>query len=137
VILFNPMVERKHKESAPDSRLDCVYGAIADPTRRAILATLARGEARVGDLAARFPISFNGVSKHVQVLERAGLIARHVHGREHHLRLQPEPLGAAAAWLNRYRAFWESRLDSLEHLLREEQRSFTPRPQPRGRRRRH
>ena len=116
--------------------LDLVYAAIADPTRRAIVATLAQGGARVGDLAARFPISFNGVSKHVQVLERAGLIVRTVHGREHHLRLNAEPLGAAAAWLKRYRAFWESRLDSLQEFLLEQAHSSRARPtRRRGRRR--
>ncbi len=71
----------------------------------------------VGALAARFPISFNGVSKHVKVLERAGLVQRHVRGREHWLRLKPAPLGEAARWLAHYRAFWEARLDALEALL--------------------
>jgi DNA-binding transcriptional ArsR family regulator len=84
-------------------RLDQVYGAIADPTRRAILAVLARGEANVGDLAGRFPISFNGVSKHVKVLERAGLVGRTIRGREHRLRLKPEPLREAVRWLEHFR----------------------------------
>ena len=108
------MVE--YKGSTAGSALDEVYGAIADPTRRAILGALARGDANVGDLAARFPISFNGVSKHVQVLERAGLIRRTVRGREHRLRLNPAPLRKAAAWLEHYRGFWEARLDALERL---------------------
>ena len=75
--------------------LDQVYGAIADPTRRAILGILAEGEANVGSLAERFPISLNGVSKHVKVLERAGLVERTVQGREHRLRLNAEPLREA------------------------------------------
>jgi DNA-binding transcriptional ArsR family regulator len=98
-------------------RLDLVYGAIADPTRRAILRRLARRDAKVGDLAGQFPISFNGVSKHVKVLERAGLVARTVRGREHRLRLRPAPLRDAAEWLAHYRAFWEARLDALDELL--------------------
>ena len=106
----------------PASRLDRVYGAIADPTRRAILTVLARGDENVGSLADRFPISFNGVSKHVKVLERAGLVERRVRGREHWLRLQPRPLRDAAQWLAHYRAFWDTRLDALEVLLLTRQR---------------
>lgn len=99
--------------------LDAIYGAIADPTRRAIIAVLAAGETNVGSLAEQFPISFNGVSKHIKVLERAGLVKRTVHGREHRLRLNPRPLRDAARWLEHYRAFWEGRLDALEtYLLR-------------------
>src|ERR671936_848253 len=97
--------------------LDRVYGAIADPTRRAILGVLARGEVTVGGLADRFPISLNGVSKHVKVLERAGLVERTVRGREHRLRLRAGPLREAARWLEHYRTFWEERLDALEAFL--------------------
>jgi DNA-binding transcriptional ArsR family regulator len=98
-------------------QLDRVYGAIADPTRRAILGMLAKGEVKVGTLADRFPISFNGVSKHVKVLEQAGLVRRKVRGREHWLRLRPEPLRDASHWLEHYREFWETRLDALEDFL--------------------
>ena len=97
--------------------LDRVYGAIADPTRRAMLAALARGELTVSGLADRFPLSLNGVSKHIKVLERAGLVARRVEGREHWLRLEPRPLRAAADWLETYRAFWDDRLQALETML--------------------
>jgi DNA-binding transcriptional ArsR family regulator len=97
--------------------LDRVYGAIADPTRRAILGILAGGEVNVGALADRFPISFNGVSKHVKVLEQAGLVRRSVRGREHWLRLHPEPLRDASRWLEHYREFWETRLEALEDFL--------------------
>ena len=97
--------------------LDQVYGAIADPTRRAILNVLAEGETNVGSLAERFPISLNGVSKHVKVLERAGLVERSVQGREHRLRLNAGPLQEAAAWLEHYRKFWNERLDALEKYL--------------------
>ena len=97
--------------------LDQIYGAIADPTRRAILDILAEGEVNVGSLAEQFPISLNGVSKHVKVLERAGLVERTVQGREHRLRLNPEPLRDAAMWLEHYRRFWDTRLSALEEFL--------------------
>jgi DNA-binding transcriptional ArsR family regulator len=102
--------------------LDQVYGAIADPTRRAILGILAEGEANVGSLAERFPISLNGVSKHVKVLERAGLVERTVRGREHRLRLNAEPLREASMWLEHYRTFWDTRLAALESFLLEKER---------------
>ncbi len=102
-----------------ECNLDGVYGALADPTRRAILASLAKGDATVGELAGRFPISLNGVSKHVKVLERAGLVRRAVRGREHRIRLNARPLRDAARWLTHYQCFWEHRLDALEaHLTR-------------------
>jgi DNA-binding transcriptional ArsR family regulator len=103
--------------------LDQVYGAIADPTRRAILGILAEREMNVGSLAKRFPISLNGVSKHVKVLERAGLVERTVQGREHRLRLNPEPLREAAIWLEHYQRFWDDRLRALEaHLLKKDRK---------------
>ena len=100
--------------------LDQVYDAIADPTRREILAILAAGDTNVGTLADRFPISLNGVSKHVKVLERAGLVHRTIQGREHRLRLNAQPLMEASAWLDHYRGFWNSRLASLEEFLKKE-----------------
>jgi DNA-binding transcriptional ArsR family regulator len=102
--------------------LDQVYDAIADPTRRAILGILAEGEVNVGSLAERFPISLNGVSKHVKVLERAGLVERTVQGREHRLRLNAEPLREASMWLEHYRTFWDTRLAALEALLLKKER---------------
>jgi len=118
----------------PPQALDRVYGAIADPTRRAILDRLARGDANVGSLADRFPISFNGVSKHVKVLERAGLVERTVFGREHRLRIVPAPLRHAAQWLEHYRAFWEARLDALEAMLVAERPRASTAPARRRRR---
>jgi DNA-binding transcriptional ArsR family regulator len=97
--------------------LDLVYGAIADPTRRAILSALAQQDRTVGSLAAEFPISFNGVSKHVKVLERAGLVRRRVDGREHWLAVEPTRLEGASRWLDEYREFWDRRLDALEAIL--------------------
>ena len=102
---------------ATDEMLDQVYGAIADPTRREILEILAEGETNVGSLAERFPISLNGVSKHVKVLERAGLVERTIQGREHRLRLNAEPLMEASSWLEHYRGFWGARLAALESFL--------------------
>jgi DNA-binding transcriptional ArsR family regulator len=97
--------------------LDQVYAAIADPTRREILGILAEGETNVGRLAERFTISLNGVSKHVKVLEQAGLVERMVQGREHRLRLNAEPLEEASMWLEHYRGFWDARLGALEKFL--------------------
>ena len=119
-----------------EAALTRVYGAIADPTRRAILSMLAAGEVNVGTLVSRFPISFNGVSKHVKVLESAGLVGRTVRGREHWLRLEPEPLRTAAQWLEHYRLFWETRLEALAQLLLEEERAGHPAPARRVRKRR-
>jgi DNA-binding transcriptional ArsR family regulator len=117
--------------------LDRVYAAIADPTRRAILAQLAEGQINVGELAARFPMSLNGVSKHVKVLERAGLLRREVCGREHQLRLRPEPLREAEEWFQQYRAFWTARLDALERHLAGPARAGKGRGAKRGRKERH
>ena len=100
-----------------NTQLDELFGAIADPTRRAILDRLARGEARVTDIAAQFPISLNSVSKHLRMLERAGLVTRSVKGREHHLSLNAEPLDAAAQWIEHHRQFWEQSLAALEQFV--------------------
>ena len=118
-MIFYHMVERLSMPPAGAPQLDGIYGAIADPTRRTILGMLVGGEVTVGMLADRFPISFNGVSKHVKVLEQAGLVRRRVSGREHWLRLRPAPLGDASHWLEHYREFWEGRLDALEKFLLE------------------
>ena len=111
------MVEHLSTRTAERRRLDRVYGAIADPTRRDMLGILANGEVNIGMLAQRFPISFNGVSKHVKVLEQAGLVRRTVRGREHWLRLRPAPLREASRWLEHYRQFWDARLQALEDFL--------------------
>ena len=104
--------------SAHRQPLDGVLAAIANPTRRAILERLRRGEATVTNLARPFALSLNAVSKHLQVLERAGLMRRSVRGREHHCALDAEALRDAAQWIERYRSFWESGLDGLEAYLR-------------------
>ena len=128
------MVERLSTHRADAYRLDRVYGAIADPTRRAILGMLVKGEVKVGTLADRFPISFNGVSKHVKVLEHAGLVRRKVRGREHWLRLRPQPLLDASRWLEHYREFWETRLDALEDFLVQDKGEARSKTRNRGRR---
>jgi DNA-binding transcriptional ArsR family regulator len=95
-------------------RLGTVLTAISDPTRRAIIARLARGPARVTDVAAPFPVSLNTVSKHVKMLERAGLVRRARRGREHTLTLNAAPLREVTRWVSRYERFWNERLDRLK-----------------------
>jgi DNA-binding transcriptional ArsR family regulator len=102
--------------------LDDTLIALADPTRRAILARLSSGEARVTDLAAPFPISLNSVSKHIRILERASLVRRRRDGREHLLKLNPRPLDAVARWVEEQRKLWAWRLGELDKLLTEERR---------------
>jgi DNA-binding transcriptional ArsR family regulator len=97
----------------PPDRLDAVFHALSDRTRRALLARLAAGPAMISELAAPFAMSFVAVSKHVRVLERARLVERTVTGRVHRCRLDAAPLEAAERWLDEYRSFWESALDAL------------------------
>ncbi len=94
--------------------LDRVFSAVSDPTRRAILARLAESDARVTDVAGAFPISLNSTSKHIRVLEGAGLVRRTVRGREHILSLEVAPLSEAAAWIDHYRRFWADQLSALD-----------------------
>jgi DNA-binding transcriptional ArsR family regulator len=94
--------------------LDQTFAALADPTRRQILARLRRGPVNVGVLAEPFDMSLAAVSKHLGVLERAGLIHRETHGRERLCHLRARPLRAASAWTETYRSFWEERLDALD-----------------------
>jgi DNA-binding transcriptional ArsR family regulator len=101
------------------AELDQTLMALADPTRRAILQRLSRGEARVTELARPCPISLHSVSKHIRVLERARLVRRRRAGREHLLSFDPGPLVVAAAWIEAQRTFWNDRLDALERALRE------------------
>ncbi|WP_374659742.1 ArsR/SmtB family transcription factor [Phenylobacterium sp.] len=103
-------------------QIDDALQAMADPTRRAILARLALGEARVTDLAAPFDISLNSVSKHIRVLERADLVRRRRAGREHLLSFNPQAMDAAWAWMEQQRALWNRSLAALDALLLEEDR---------------
>lgn len=103
-------------------RLDAVFHALADPTRRAMLRRLAEGERSVGELAEPFRMTLAAASKHIKSLERAGLIERTVRGRSHVCRLQAAPLHGGYEWLRHYERFWNQRLDLLEALLREDDR---------------
>ena len=106
------MVEHQAK------RLDGVFHALADPTRRAMLQSLTLAERSVGELASPFRMSFAAASKHVKALEKAGLVRRRIEGRTHMCRLQPNRLAAAHDWLSFYQRFWTMRLDDLERELR-------------------
>jgi DNA-binding transcriptional ArsR family regulator len=105
-----------------DAQLDQVFGALADPTRRAILARLASGEATVNELAAPFEMSLPSVSKHLKVLEGAGLISRGRDAQWRPCRLETAPLRAVDSWLDRYRQHWEGSFDKMSALLDELQR---------------
>ena len=100
-----------------DDVLDATFSALADPTRRAILARLARGEATVGELAQPFAMTLPAVSKHLKVLERAGLISRGRSAQWRPCRLDPGPLRDAAGWLEHYRRFWDESFDRLDEYL--------------------
>jgi|ERR1700737_4568628 DNA-binding transcriptional ArsR family regulator len=99
------------------ARLDAVLAAVADPTRRALVDRLAHGPARVTDLAAPLPMTLAAASKHIRVLEKAGLVRRSRHGREHVLELNATPLRLVAAWAHRYERYWIERLDRLESFF--------------------
>jgi DNA-binding transcriptional ArsR family regulator len=103
----------------PSDRLSATFAALADPTRRAILARLALGETSVTELAAPFEMSLPAVSKHLKVLERAGLIARSRAAQRRPCRIEPAALKHVDDWLDRYRRFWEQSLDRLDDYLRE------------------
>jgi DNA-binding transcriptional ArsR family regulator len=109
-------------------RLDSVFHALGDATRRQMLRDLASGERTVGQLAQPFAISLAAASKHIKALENAGLIHREVRGRTHLCRLAPGPLASAHQWLSFYQHFWTERLDELERLLREDARKDDTRP---------
>ncbi len=106
--------------AATEARLSATLVALSDPTRRAILRRLARGEARVTDLAAPFAISLNAVSKHIRTLERVGLIHRKRVGRDHVLSFRATPMDAASAWMDTQREIWTGRLQALDALLQSE-----------------
>jgi DNA-binding transcriptional ArsR family regulator len=109
----------------PSQRLDATFTALADPTRRAILARLATGEASVSELARPFAISQPAISKHLKVLERAGLISRGQDAQRRPSRIEGRPLAEATGWLERYRAIWEgnfARLDSLLEVLKSDEK---------------
>ena len=100
-----------------EQRLDTTFQALADPTRRGMLATLALGDRSIGELAEPFEMSFAGASKHVKVLEQAGLVARRKQGRTHVISLEARPLEEAERWLRQWEKFWSVRLDRLQALV--------------------
>lgn len=102
----------------PSVDLSTIFSALADPTRRAILARLSQGDAPVKDLAEPFDLSGPAITKHLKVLERAGLISRSREGQQRPCRLEPEALAPAADWIEQYRAMWEDRLDRLGEYLK-------------------
>ncbi|MFT3857510.1 MAG: metalloregulator ArsR/SmtB family transcription factor [Aquabacterium sp.] len=110
------------------SQLDAVFHALADPTRRAMLGQLARQPYTISELATPYSMSLAGASKHVRVLEQAGLIRREIHGRTHVCSLAPGPLASAHEWLAFYERFWTHRLDALDRLLREEDARVATKP---------
>ncbi len=104
-------------EHLDSPELDRIFSALADPTRRAILRALTARPATINEIARPFPFSLNAISKHVMVLERAGLLRREIRGREHYCWIEPRPLREADTWLQQYRQFWELRLEALQQYL--------------------
>lgn len=109
--MFNHMVEQQE-------RLDLVFRALGDRTRRAMLARLAKGEQTVSELAGPYRMSLAAASKHIQTLEKAGLVTRTVRGRVHYCRIDPRPLARADDWLRGYERLWDTRVERLAELLR-------------------
>src|SRR6266705_3998469 len=120
--MLNHMVELQPPQ------LDAIFHALGDATRRRMLRELAQGARTVGQLAAPFAISLAAASKHIKVLENAGLLRREVRGRTHLCRLDPGPLASAHEWLSFYERFWSSRLDLLEQLLRQTDARHSSKP---------
>jgi DNA-binding transcriptional ArsR family regulator len=109
-----------------ENRLDMTFHALADPTRRGMLASLSLGEKSIGDLAEPLRMSFAGASKHVKVLEDAGLVARRKIGRTHLIKLEAKPLEEAERWLRQWEKFWNLRLDRLEALIERDKQKENP-----------
>jgi DNA-binding transcriptional ArsR family regulator len=126
-------IEARKEAAARTARLDAVFAALADPTRRAIIERLSRSEARVTEVAEPFRMSLNAVSKHIRVLEASGVIERHRKGRDHILSINARSLDEVDGWIERTRHFWEERLDTMERLLRELKKA--PRMGPKDRKR--
>jgi DNA-binding transcriptional ArsR family regulator len=122
--IFNHMAE--HPTAREAQRLDDTFRALADRTRRAMLRSLAERERSVGELAAPFAMSLAAASKHIKVLEHAGLVRRTVEGRTHRVRLDAQPMHAGLEWLRHYERYWNVRLDALDALLRAEDAAAKP-----------
>lgn len=118
-LLYNHNVMERLGYTSRPQDLDAIFAALADPTRRAILTRLAAGEASVNEIAAPFEVSQPAVSRHLKVLERAGLIERDVDKQRRPARLKAEPMAAAVRWLEEFKQFWSSSFDQLDGLLEE------------------
>ncbi len=112
-------IEAQKGAASRTARLNAVFAALADPTRRAIIERLSRSEARVTEIAEPFPMSLNAVSKHIRVLEASGVIERHRKGRDHILSINTRSLDEVDFWIERTRRYWEKQLDAMERLLHE------------------
>jgi len=133
------MIEIEARKQAPSrtARLDAVFAALADPTRRAIIERLSRREARVTEVAEPFQMSLNAVSKHIRVLEASGVVERHRKGRDHILSINTRSLDEVDVWIGLMRRYWEERLDAMERLLRELKKEHKLSPKERSKDRRH
>jgi len=129
--------ETRKEAASRAARLDAVFAALADPTRRAIIERLSRSEARVTEVAEPFAMSLNAVSKHIRVLEASGVVERHRKGRDHILSINTRSLDEVDGWIVRTRRYWEERLDAMERLLRELKKDHKsgPKDRPKDRRR--
>jgi DNA-binding transcriptional ArsR family regulator len=129
-------IEARKDLASRTERLDAVFAALADPTRRAIIERLSRGEARVTEVAEPFHMSLNAVSKHIRVLEASGVVERQRKGRDHILSINTHSLDAVDGWIGRTRSYWEKRLDAMEQLLRElkKEQKLAPKDRKHGRR---
>ena len=112
-------IEARKEAASRSARLDTVFAALADPTRRAIIERLSRGDARVTEVAEPFHMSLAAVSKHIRVLEASGVVERRRKGRDHILSVNTRSLDEVDRWIMRTRRYWEQRLDAMERLLRE------------------
>jgi|SRR5579863_6279233 len=127
-------IKARKEVASRTARLDAVFAALADPTRRAIIERLSRGEARVTEVAEPFHMSLNAVSKHIRVLEASGVVARHRKGRDHILSVNARSLDEVDGWILRMRGYWEKRLDAMERLLYElgKDRKLAPKDRKHG-----
>ena len=123
--------EARRKSASRTARLDAVFAALADPTRRAIIERLSRGEARVTEVAEPFQMSLNAVSKHIRVLEASGVVERQRKGRDHIISINARSLDEVDGWILRMRRYWEERIDAMERLLRELRKDHKSAPKDR------
>jgi DNA-binding transcriptional ArsR family regulator len=124
-------VEARKEAASRAARLDAVFAALADPTRRAIIERLSRSEARVTDVAEPFAMSLNAVSKHIRVLEASGVVERRRKGRDHILSINTRSLNEVDGWIERMRRYWEARLDAMERVLLELEKDHKSGPKDR------